>query len=245
MTYCVGLYLKDGLVLLSDTRTNAGIDNIATYRKMHSFEQPGERAIVAMTSGNLAVSQAVINMITEGVENPETKEIETIYTVPSMFRAAQMVGETVRKVFRTSAAAMEAQGISFEVMILLGGQIKGRTLRLFQIYSAGNFIQATDDTCFLQIGETKYGKPILVRALSHDSELADGVKLALLSMDSTLKSNLSVGLPIDLAIIRRDSLRINARRIKEEDTYFESIADGWSQALRSAYQAIADPDWEI
>jgi putative proteasome-type protease len=245
MTYCVGLFLKDGLVLLSDTRTNAGIDNIATYRKMHIFEQPGERAIVAMTSGNLAVSQAVINMISEGIENPDTKEIETIYTVPTMFRAAQMVGETVRKVFKLSAATMEAQGINFEVMILLGGQIKGRTLRLFQIYSAGNFIQATEDTCFLQTGETKYGKPILVRALSYESDLADGVKLALLSMDSTLKSNLSVGMPIDLAIIREGSQKVNARRIADEDPYFESIADSWSKALRNAYQAIPDPDWTI
>jgi putative proteasome-type protease len=245
MTYCVGLYLKDGLVLLSDTRTNAGIDNIATYRKMHLFEVPGERAIVALTSGNLAVSQAVINMIREGVENPETKEHETILTVPTMFRAAQMVGETVRKVFKTSAAAMEAQGINFEVSILLGGQIKGRTLRLFQIYAAGNFIQASEDTCFLQTGETKYGKPILVRALGYDSSLKDGIKLALVSMDSTLKSNLSVGMPIDLAVIHRDGLHVATRRIKEEDPYFESIRDGWSRALRSAYQAIPDPDWDI
>jgi putative proteasome-type protease len=245
MTYCVGLYLKDGLVLLSDTRTNAGIDNIATYRKMHVFEAPGERAIVALTSGNLAVSQAVINMIREGVENPETKELETIMTVPTMFRAAQMVGETVQRVFKRTGAGMEAQGINFEVSILLGGQIKGRTLRLFQIYAAGNFIQATEDTCFLQTGETKYGKPILVRALSHDSRLKDGVKLALVSMDSTLKSNLSVGMPIDLAIIRQNELKVATRRFEEEDPYFATIRDGWSRALRSAYQAIPDPDWDI
>ncbi len=245
MTYCVGLYLKDGLVLMSDTRTNAGIDNIATFRKMHVFEAAGERAIVALTSGNLAVSQAVINMIREGVENPETKEVETIFSVPTMFRAAQMVGETVRKVFKTSAAAMEAQGINFEVSVLLGGQIKERTLRLFQIYAAGNFIQASEDTCFLQTGETKYGKPILVRALSHDSSIKDGIKLALVSMDSTLKSNLSVGMPIDLAVIRRDTLSVATRRMEEDDRYFEVIRDGWSRALRSAYQAIPDPDWTI
>jgi putative proteasome-type protease len=245
MTYCVGLFLKDGLVMLSDTRTNAGVDNIATYRKLHVFEQPGERAIVALTAGNLAVSQTVINMIQEGVAHPETGEVETIHNVPSMFRAAQLMGETVRKVYRSAAAGMEAQGVSFDVSILLGGQIKGRQLRLFQIYTAGNFIQATEDTCFLQTGETKYGKPILLRALSHSSSITDGVKVALVSMDSTLKSNLSVGMPIDLAVIRRDSLTVQQRRIDEDDSYFEAIRDGWSAALRSAYQQLPDPSWEI
>jgi putative proteasome-type protease len=244
MTYCVGLYLSEGLVLLSDTRTNAGIDNIATFRKMHIFEKAGDRAIVAMTSGNLAVSQAVMNLIAEGVENPETKEIETVYSVSSMFQAAQLVGRTVRHVYRESAAEMEAQGVNFEVSILLGGQLNGRTLRLFQIYAAGNFISATEDTPYLQIGETKYGKPILDRALTYQTSLVGGTKLVLVSMDSTLRSNLSVGLPIDYAVIRRDSLQVSQRRrIIEDDPYFEMIRHSWSSALRAAYQAMPDPEW--
>ncbi len=245
MTYCVGLFLQDGLVLLSDTRTNAGLDNISTFRKMYQFEKPDDRAIVALTSGNLAASQAVMNLIVEGVENPETKQLETIYSVPSMFRAAELVGNTVRHVFRESAQEMEAQGVSFEVSILLGGQLKGRTLRLFQIYAAGNFISATEDTPFLQIGETKYGKPILDRTLTHDTDIAGGIKLVLVSMDSTLRSNLSVGLPIDLAVIARDSLKISQkRRITDKDPYFAMIRQTWSNALRAAYQAIPDPDWQ-
>jgi putative proteasome-type protease len=244
MTYCVGLFLKDGLVLLSDTRTNAGVDNISTFRKMFIFEKAGDRAIVAMTSGNLAASQAVMNLIEEGVLNPETGEIETIYTVPSMFRAAELVGNTVRRVYRETAKEMEAQGVNFEVSILLGGQLKGRTLRLFQVYSAGNFISATDDTPFLQIGEVKYGKPILDRTLTHDTSIGGGIKLVLVSMDSTLRSNLSVGMPIDLAVIRRDSLAVTQRRrITAGDPYFSMIRETWSNALRAAYQAIPDPDW--
>jgi putative proteasome-type protease len=243
MTYCVGLFLEDGLVMLSDTRTNAGVDNIATFRKSYVFEREGERAIVAMTSGNLAVSQAVMNKIREGVPHPRTGELETIYNVPSMFRAAEFVGETIRDVFEATAETMQSQGISFDVSILLGGQIAGRTLRLFQIYTAGNFISATEDTSFLQIGETKYGKPILDRVLRHSSSINDGIKLVLVSMDSTLRSNLSVGMPVDLGIIRRDRLKVEQRRLCDDDAYFKLIRDSWSNALRSAYQAIPDPDW--
>jgi putative proteasome-type protease len=244
MTYCVGLFLKDGLVLLSDTRTNAGVDNISTFRKMHVFDKQEDRAVVAMTSGNLAASQAVMNMIVEGVTNPETKETETIYSVPTMFRAAQLIGNTVRQVYRETAHEMEAQGINFDISIILGGQIKGRTLRLFHIYAAGNFISATEDTPYFQIGEVKYGKPILDRTLTHDTGISGGIKLVLVSMDSTLRSNLSVGLPIDLAVIERDSLKISQqRRITASDPYFMMIRETWSKALRTAYQAIPDPEW--
>jgi putative proteasome-type protease len=244
MTYCVGLFLKDGLVLLSDTRTNAGVDNISTFRKMHVFDKQEDRAVVAMTSGNLAASQAVMNMIVEGVTNPETKETETIYSVPTMFRAAQLIGNTVRHVYRETAHEMEAQGINFDISIILGGQIKGRTLRLFHIYAAGNFISATEDTPYFQIGEVKYGKPILDRTLTHDTGISGGIKLVLVSMDSTLRSNLSVGLPIDLAVIERDSLKISQqRRITATDPYFMMIRETWSKALRTAYQAIPDPEW--
>jgi putative proteasome-type protease len=246
MTYCVGLFLSDGLVLMSDTRTNAGVDNISTFGKMHVFEKPGERVIVAMTAGNLAATQSVINQIQEGVENEKTKEIETIYSVPSMFRAAQLVGETVRKVYKTDAGALQDQGIRFEVSIILGGQLRGRTMRLFQIYAAGNFIAATQDTPYFQIGEHKYGKPILDRAAKHDTALTEGVKLCLVSMDSTLRSNLSVGLPIDLLVYRRDALQLDLqRRITEDDPYFRMIRERWSASLREAFRGIPAPDWGV
>jgi len=242
MTYCVGLYLKDGLVMLSDTRTNAGVDNVSTFSKMHIYETPGERFVTVMTAGNLAVSQAVVNMLHEGIETGE--RLETIYTVPSMFRAAQLAGEAIRRVYRTDGPTLEAQNIKFDVSLLLGGQLKKRGMRLFQIYSAGNFIEATPDTPFLQIGETKYGKPILDRVLQYDTDPRDGVKLVLVSMDSTLRSNLTVGMPIDLMVYRRDALRAEIRRrITENDPYFRMISDGWSEALRDAYRAIPRPDW--
>ncbi|MDJ0968996.1 MAG: proteasome-type protease [Kiloniellales bacterium] len=244
MTYCVGLYLQDGLVLLSDTRTNAGVDHISTFSKMHVFETPGERVIVAMTAGNLAISQAVINLLSEGLDGDEGAA-ETLLTVPSMFRAARLVGRAVRQVFETDGPTLEAQGLSFDVSVLLAGQIKDRNMRLFQVYAAGNFIEATEETPFLQIGEHKYGKPILDRVLTHDSDIDDGIKLVLISMDSTLRSNLTVGMPLDLLVYRRDSQQIELkRRISEDDPYFQGIRQRWSAALREAYQSIPRPDWD-
>jgi putative proteasome-type protease len=245
MTYCVGLYLKDGLVLLSDTRSNAGVDNIATFSKMHVFETPGERVIALMTAGNLATSQSVANMLKEGLTGPDAMP-ETLLSVGTMFGAAQLVGEAVRRVYKVHAPTLEAQHISFDISLLLAGQIGGGEHRLYQVYSAGNFIEATTDTPFLQIGEHKYGKPILDRAARHDTELYDGVKLAFVSMDSTIRSNLTVGLPIDLLVYRRDALRVELRRrITEEDEYFRMIRERWSQALREAYRAIPRPDWAV
>jgi putative proteasome-type protease len=243
MTYCVALDLKDGLVLLSDTRTNAGIDNISSFGKMHVFEAPGDRVIVLMTAGNLALSQGVINLLNEGIDN-EDGTVETLFGVTSMFRAAKLVGEAIRRVYRADGEAMQAQNINFDVSVLLAGQLKGRAMRLFQIYSAGNFIEATPDTPFLQIGEHKYGKPILDRAAHFETELYDGVKLLLISMDSTLRSNLTVGMPVDLLVYRRDALKVELRRrITEDDPYFRMIRDRWSAALREAYLTIPRPDW--
>jgi putative proteasome-type protease len=242
MTYCVGLYLKDGLVMLSDTRTNAGVDNISIFSKMHIYEVPDERFLTVMSAGNLGVTQAVVNLLHEGIDTGE--RIETLYTAPSMFRAAQLVGEAVRRVYRTDGPTLEAQNIKFDVSLLLGGQLKGRGMRLFQIYAAGNFIEATPDTPFLQIGETKYGKPILDRVLQFNTDPRDGVKLVLVSMDSTLRSNLTVGMPIDLMVYRRDAMRAEIRRrITDDDPYFRMIREGWSEALREAYRAIPRPDW--
>lgn len=244
MTYCVGLRLKDGLVMLSDTRTNAGLDNIATFGKMHIFEKPDDRMIALMTSGNLAISQAVISLLNDGVETGQGGNPETLYSVPSMFRAAQIVSEAVRQTYNVHKEAMQSQGVSFEVGMMLGGQIRGREMRLYQVYSAGNFIEATEDTPFLQLGEHKYGKPILDRAVTYDIDLYDAIKLALVSMDSTLRSNLSVGMPLDLLMYRRDALKLEIRRrIADDDAYFRHVREYWSGALREAYQRIPRPDW--
>ena len=242
MTYCVGLGLKDGLVFLSDTRTNAGVDNISIFSKMHVYHIPDERFFVLLTAGNLGIAQAVVNMLHEGIETEE--RIETLYTVGTPFRAAQLVGEAVRRVYQTDGEAMQAQSVAFDVSVLLGGEIRGRGMRLFQIYSAGNFIEATPDTPFLQIGEHKYGKPILDRVVHSDMALEDGVKVVLISMDSTLRSNLGVGLPVDLLVYRRDSLQVQLRRrLTEEDSYFRLVRDRWSAALREAYRTLPRPGW--
>jgi putative proteasome-type protease len=245
MTYCVALRLKDGLVMLSDTRTNAGVDNIASFAKMHIHEA-NDRMICLMTAGNLSVAQSVVNLVSEGFESGASGKTESLANVPSMFGAAQLVGEAVRKMYGVHGEAMKAQSVTFDVAALLGGQIRGRGMRLFQIYSAGNFIEATEDTPFLQIGEHKYGKPILDRAASYDTDPNDAVKLALISMDSTLRSNLTVGLPIDLMVYRRDALKVALRkRITEDDAYFRALRESWSKALRDAYRVIPRPDWAV
>lgn len=242
MTYCVALKVRDGLVMLADTRTNAGADNVRTFRKLHVVEVPGERVIAIMTAGNLAVSQAVLNCIQDGVDTPRGRE--SLASVPTVLRAAQLVGEAVREVFQSDGDAMQAQNVSFDVSFLLGGQIAGGPPRLFQIYAAGNFIEAGPDMPFLQIGEHKYGKPILDRALNFETALEDGVKLVLISMDSTLRSNLTVGLPADLLVVRAGALRVERQhRIQEDDPYFRMIRERWSAALREAYQSIPRPDW--
>jgi putative proteasome-type protease len=211
---------------------------------MHVVEQPGERLACMMTAGNLSVSQMVVNMVQEGFHSETLDGSYSLATTPSMFATAQLVGEAIRKAFAAHGEAMRAQSIPFDVSILLAGQVKGRRMRLFQIYSAGNFIEATEETPFLQIGEHKYGKPILDRAARYDTPLYDAIKLVLVSMDSTLRSNLSVGLPIDLLVYRKDACRVDLRRrIHGDDPYFRQISEQWSSALREAYLAIPRPAW--
>jgi len=244
MTYCVGLLLKDGLVMICDTRTNAGVDNIASFRKLHLIEEPGERVIALASSGNLSITQSVVSLLTEGVIDPETGELETLMAVPSMFKAAQLVGRAVREIYRVDGESMEQHNTRFDVALLLGGQIKGRRLRLFMIYSAGNFIEATPDTPFLQIGEHKYGKPILDRAVKYDTDLYDALKVGLISVDSTMRSNLAVGLPLDLIVLRRDVFATELTyRIEPGEPYFEDLRQRWSEALRATHQAIPQPPY--
>jgi putative proteasome-type protease len=244
MTYCVGILVRDGLVMIADTRTNAGVDNIATFRKLHLFEIPGERVITLATAGNLSVSQSVMSLLSEGIEDPVSGEIETLLSVSSMFKAAQLVGRAIRQVYEMDGAEMEKHHTGFDVTILLGGQIGQGPMRLYQVYSAGNAIEATQDTPFLQIGEPKYGKPILDRAISHETELIEALKLGLISMDSTLKSNLGVGLPIDIVMAKRNALKAGITyRIQEDEPYVRDLRERWSAALRAAHQAIPHPPY--
>jgi putative proteasome-type protease len=244
MTYCAGILVQQGLVMIADTRTNAGLDDISTYRKLHLFATPGERVLALASAGNLSLSQAVISLLAEGLENPETGEIETIHVAPTMFRAAQLVGRAIRHVRTTDGPALEQAELRFEVSFLFGGQIKGGPMRLYMIYSAGNFIECSQDAPFLQIGEHKYGKPILDRAVSHNTDLYDALKIALISMDSTMRSNLGVGLPIDIAMIRRDRFAIEvSHRIEAGDAYFHHLSEQWSSALRAAHMAIPRPPY--
>jgi putative proteasome-type protease len=243
MTYCVGILVRDGLVMIADTRTNAGLDNIATFRKLHFFEVTNERALAVATAGNLATSQVVVTLLQEGFEDPTTGQTDTIYTVPSMFKAAHLVGKAIREAHRMEGRTAD-QLAPFDVTVLLGGQIKGRRLRLFMIYSAGNFMEASADTPYLQIGEHKYGKPILDRSVTEKTPLDEALKLGLISMDSTMRSNLGVGLPIDIAMIKRDSIAIDlSHRIDQNDQYFNDLRQHWSSALRAAHQAIPAPPY--
>lgn len=244
MTYCVGILVAGGLVMIGDTRTNAGIDNIATFRKLHLFETPGERVIGVATSGNLSISQSVLSLVNEGILNPETGLVETLYNVPTMLAAAHLIGRAMRKIYEIDGAALEEHGLHFDMKVLLGGQIGDQDLHLFHLYSEGNSIEATPDTPYLQIGEPKYGKPILDRAISHEVEVRDALKIGLISMDSTLQSNLSVGLPVDILVIRRDELRAAVfHRITDQDAYFRDLRNRWGEALRAAHQSIPNPPY--
>ena len=244
MTYCVGILVRDGLVVIADTRTNAGLDNIATFRKLHVFEKPGEKFLALATAGNLAVSQAVVSLLNEGIKDPETGRHETLLDQPSLFRAAQLTGRAIREVYATDAHMLAETGASFDVSVLLAGQVAGSPIRLFMLYKAGNFIEATVDTPYLQVGEHKYGKPILDRAVKFDTDLYDALKLGLISMDSTMRSNLGVGLPIDMVVLRRGTLTPEvSTRIEAGEPYFHDLRERWSAALRAAHRAIPRPPY--
>ena len=240
MTYCVAIQIDEGLVFLSDSRTHASVDNIATFRKM-SVWQPGDRALVLLTAGNLAVSQAVVNLLERGVDLGEGRK-ESLLTVPGMLEAARLVGTAMREIYRLDAEALKAQGTEYTVSFILGGQIGDET-RLYQVYSAGNFIAATDATPYFQMGENKYGKPIIDRIIQPSTPLGVAAKCALISMDSTLRSNLSVGFPLDLALYRRGSRKLQLRHITESDPYFNEICRRWMEGLRAVFEALPDPDW--
>ena len=239
MTYCVGLLLNAGIVCLSDTRTNAGLDNISTYRKMFTFEDPGERVIVIMTAGSLSVSQTTLAQLREAIEAPDATEETSIMLAPTLLQVAEIVGNRLAAVREEIDHKLSAsQGASASMIV--AGQRRGGAMRLFLIYPEGNFIEATEDTPFLQIGEHKYGKPILDRVVRPDTSLADAQKAVLLSMDSTLRSNLSVGMPLDLCVIERDACRVgHRRRIEAGDPQFRAMSEAWSNALREGFARIS------
>jgi putative proteasome-type protease len=243
MTYCIAIKLKQGLVMLSDSRTNAGVDHISTFRKMTVFEKKSDRVITLLSSGNLAITQMVRQRINQGFKDEDGKE-RTIWNVPTMFDAAQLVGDAVRVVAERESEALKAAGVEFNLNLILGGQIGSEEPRLFHMYAAGNFIEAADENCYFQIGEVKYGKPILDRVVEPDMTLDEAAKCALISMDSTLKSNLSVGMPLDLLIYRTDSLDVtHVTHIDERNEYFQMIRNSWGQKLKQVFGEIPDPSW--
>jgi putative proteasome-type protease len=245
MTYCVAIKLNAGLVFLSDSRTNAGLDQISTFRKMIVYEKPQERFMVLLSAGNLSISQSVreILQIEQLKDTPESAPI-TIWNAKSMFDAARVLGAAIRRVYERDAESLRLAGVEFNVSMVLGGQIKGEAMRLFQVYSAGNFIEATPETPYFQVGESKYGKPVLDRVITPTTPLDEAAKCALVSMDSTLKSNLSVGLPLDLVVYEADTFQTDkVVCIDENNPYFKMLHNTWGQRLREVFDSIEEPMW--
>lgn len=244
MTYCVGIKLDAGLVFLSDSRTNAGLDQISTYRKMMVYEKPGDRFMVLLSAGNLSISQSVREILqVEKVENGDDAPI-TIWNATSMFDAVRVLGAAVRRVYEQDGPSLKQAGVDFNASMIFGGQIAGEGMRLFLIYSAGNFIEATRETCYFQVGESKYGKPVLDRMITPHTPLDEAAKCALVSMDSTLKSNLSVGLPLDLLVYQANSLQTEQIVcIDDHNPYFAMIRGAWGKKLRQVFESIDDPQW--
>ena len=240
MTYCIGLCLKDGLVFLSDTRTNAGVDQIGTFRKMTIFQKDNDRFFTMMSAGNLAITQSVKEILLQG----ELIDGNNLWTAKNSYEAAVVVGNAIKKVYDRDHKALEKAGLEFNCNMIFGGQVKGENPRLFNIYSAGNFIESTPETCYFQIGESKYGKPILDRVLNFNTSLNLATKCALISMDSTLKSNISVGLPLDMLVYEKNSLKATKLvTLDDANPYFAMIHQLWGEKLREAFNSIAEPSW--
>ena len=238
MTYCVGLKLRRGLLFMSDTRTNAGVDNVSSFRKMFIFDRPGDRCITILTAGNLATTQSVMSLLEERADVSDPLR-PGLYRVKSMFQAVTMIGETLREVIARHAETGQRADAAFNATLIVGGQIGEGRVQLFLVYPEGNFIEASDDTPFFQIGETKYGRPILVRAFDPDMSFEDAIKLLFVSFDSTIKANLSVDLPLDLHAYDNGALRQGRTlRVRGDDPQLQAITSGWGVALRNAFQAL-------
>ena len=238
MTYCVAMRLTEGLVFVSDSRTNAGFDQISTFRKMRVFDQPGERELVLLSAGNLATSQSVISLL----ERRAGTDVPNVLNTESMFDTAEIIGQTMREIIQRDNPTGQTSHVDFSCSLILGGQIRGEEHRLFKIYPEGNFIEATEETPYFQIGESKYGKPILDRALRFDTPLNRAYQCALISFDSTMKSNLSVGMPLDVAIYRKDGFKpCFTDRIDEGCSYFHNLRQQWDQGIRELLTGLEPP----
>lgn len=243
MTYCVGILVDEGLVLASDSRTHAGVDNFAKFCKMTVFERAGDRVLVLLSSGNLAGTQAVISVLKQRAEVSDGPP--NLWTASTMFDVAILVSDAVRDIERRDAPFLSNGPISFNASFIIGGQLKGEPPRLFRVYAEGNFIEAGSDTPFLQTGEAKYGKPIIDRVVTPTTTLADAVKCTLVSFDSTMRSNLSVGMPIDLVCYARDSLELRMRRrFDQGDLYFTTLSAKWSEGVRKGFRELPDLGWQ-
>ncbi len=243
MTYCVGVLLDAGMVFASDSRTNAGVDHVSSFRKMTVYDRPGDRVVVILSSGNLSVTQNAINLLESNARRGDGAP--NVWNAPSLFEIATLLGDCLRDVKRRDAAYLTQNNIDANANFILGGQVKGEPHRLFMLYQEGNFIEATPDTPFFQVGETKYGKPIIDRVVKRSTSVIDATKCVLISFDSTMRSNVSVGLPIDLVTYAKDSLRIQMqRRITETDPYFTMIHHQWGEGLRRVFAQLPDPYWE-
>ncbi len=241
MTYCVALLLDEGLVFASDTRTNAGVDQVAVFPKMHVFEVRGDRMLTLLVAGNLGITQSVVNRLRDAVKADSGPHLHNVHT---MAEAADLVGKEIRLSFERDGEHLKNHNEEFHAHILIGGQIKGEQPRLFNVYSAGNFIESSAETPYFQIGETKYGKPIIDRVVKHNSEMMDVVKCVLISFDSTIRSNISVAAPIDLLLYRTDSFHADCKeRIAENDSYYATVRQGWSEGLKRVFTEIPKPDW--
>jgi putative proteasome-type protease len=242
MTYCLALKLNDGMVFASDSRTNAGVDQIACFKKMRTFVNDGDRVIVTMSSGNLSITQSAINLLEQRGRHAD---VPNLWNAESLFDVAMLLGDCLREVRKHNESFLAQSSVDMGANFIIGGQVRGEAPRLFLIYAEGNFIEASDETPYFQIGETKYGKPILDRVIHPNTPLKNAIKCAMVSFDSTMRSNISVGLPIDLVSLRRDSIRLDLQHhITEHDPYFSQISRRWCEGLRSVFDALPDPDWQ-
>lgn len=242
MTYCVGILVRDGFAMLADTRTNAGVDNVSTYRKLRVFGNDGQRLIAVASAGSLSTTQVALERAAQGVTTPDSTKTESLLSAPSIHRAAYLLGQALR-ITRDEMEGLKQEEVNFDATLLVAGSVGGETTRLFLVYGAGNFIECETDTPYLQIGEVKYGKPILDRALTYDTELDEAVKIALISFSSTMRSNLAVGLPIDLVTARAGQAKGLVHRITDEDAYFRDLDERWSAALKAAQASIPTPPY--
>jgi putative proteasome-type protease len=242
MTYCVAMSLQAGMIFASDSRTNAGVDQIARFSKMRSFVKDGDRVIVTLSSGNLSITQNALNILEQRARAGDNQL--NLWNATSMFDIARLIGDSLREVKNRDGAYLMQNNIDSSANFLVGGQIRGEPPRLFDVYSEGNFIEATPDTCYFQIGESKYGKPVIDRVVTRDTNLVEATKCTLVSFDSTMRSNISVGLPIDLLVYETDALTIKMqRRIDETDPYFQMVHKAWGEGLRRVFGELPNPDW--